>query len=104
MATHLVFDLLLGYTMLAVVALGWRSMDALEQLYCAGIITLSLCYYNGVLDPYLSLPRHMLLAFPLYIALARMLGSGARRRYGMYGLLLLNVFLAGAFIRHGWVP
>ncbi|NNJ09284.1 hypothetical protein EKD04_002980 [Chloroflexales bacterium ZM16-3] len=101
---HLAMDLLLGYAMLVVVALGWRSMDALERLYCAGIITLSLGYYNGVLDPYLSLPRHMLLAFPLYVALARMLGTGMRRRYGMYALLLLNAFLAGAFIRHGWVP
>lgn len=100
----LAIDFLLGWGMVLVLVIGWRRMTTAEALFAAGICFLSLFYYNGVMAPYLSLPRHILLAFPLYVILARWLGTGSRYRLGLELLLVGNLFLLGAYVRHGWVP
>lgn len=100
----LAIDLLLGGAMVAVIGFGLRRMHVAERLYSLALVGLALCYYNGYANPLLSLPRHLLLAFPLFVVLARWLGAGNWGRRATLVLLLLNVFLAGAFIRHGWVP
>lgn len=101
---YLVIDLALGWAGALVVLLGLRRMTMAERLYSLAIVVLSLCYYNGYRAPYLSLPRHILLAFPLFILLARWAGKG--RRYRMFFLLALlgNLFLAGLFVRRSWIP
>jgi hypothetical protein len=100
----LVIDLVLGWAGVLVIAVGWRRMPMHERLYSLAIIVLTLCYYNGYRSPSLSLPRHMLLAFPLFVVLARWAGSGRRLRLLVELLACINVFLAGAYVRHGWIP
>ena len=100
----LAIDLLLGLALVAVIVFGLRRMHPTERLYSLVLVGLSLCYYNGVANPLLSLPRHLLIAFPLFIVLARWVGAGVWGRRAILGLMLLNLFLAGAFVRHGWVP
>lgn len=101
---YMLIDLLLGWGAALVALAALRRMDALERLYTLTIVGLALCYNNGDLSPYMALPRHMLLAFPIAIALARWAG----RRMRMYLLievgLLFNLFLAGLFVYRGWVP
>jgi hypothetical protein len=99
----LVIDLLLGWAGVLIVAFGWRLMHTQERLYCLAIVVLSLCYYNGDRSPMLSLPRHMLLAFPILIVLARWAGPGRKLRLAIEVLAFVNLFLAGAYVRHGWV-
>jgi hypothetical protein len=102
----LVIDMVLGWAGVLVIVAGWRILHPYERLYSLAIIGLSLCYYNGVRSPYLSLPRHIYIAFPLFIVLAAWAakGGGHRLRWMGYALALGNIFLAGAFVRHGWVP
>jgi hypothetical protein len=100
----LYIDLLLGWGLSLVALLGMRSMTPAERFYCLGILILSLCYYNGIMSPYLSMPRHILLAFPLYIVLARWLHQPRTYRYALQGFVLVNIFLAGAYARLAWVP
>jgi hypothetical protein len=100
----LVIDLVLGWAGVLVIALGWRRMPAHERLYSLAIVALTLCYYNGYRAPSLSLPRHMLLAFPLFVVLARWAGSGRRLRLLVELLACANLFLVGAYVRHGWIP
>jgi hypothetical protein len=100
----LAIDLLLGLAMTAVVVAGLWQMHIAERLYSLAALALALCYYNGDLNPYMALPRHLLIIFPLFIVLARRLGVDDWGRRALLGLLLLNMFLAGAFFRHGWVP
>jgi hypothetical protein len=100
----LAIDLALGLTMAAAVVLGLRRLHITERLYSLAALGLALCYYNGDLNPCMALPRHILIIFPLYIALAQWVGRGDWGRRALIGLLMLNVFLCGAFIRHGWVP
>ncbi len=101
---YLVFDLLLGWAGVLVICFGLRKMTVYEALYSLAIVGLSLCYYNGDRSPYLSLPRHILIAFPLYIVLARWTGQHHMWRWLLLGGGLLNLLLTGLFVRRGWVP
>jgi hypothetical protein len=100
----LAIDLILGWAGVLVIALGWRGMPAHERLYSLAIVVLTLCYYNGYRSPMLSLPRHMLLAFPIFIVLARWAAGGRKLRLAIEVFALVNLFLAGAYVRHGWIP
>jgi len=100
----LVIDLVLGWTAVLTLLFGLRFLHTHERLYSLAIVALSLCYYNSFRAPYMALPRHMLLAFPLFIVLARWTGSGRRLRLLIEVLMCVNLFLAGAYVRHGWIP
>jgi hypothetical protein len=100
----LVIDLVLGWAGVLTLLLGWRVLHIHERLYSLGISALALCYYNSFRAPYMALPRHMLLAFPIFIVLACWVGSGRRLRLLVELLACLNLFLAGAYVRHGWIP
>jgi mannosyltransferase PIG-V len=101
---HLLIDLLLGWLLIGVMLLGLRGMHVLERLYVLALVMLALCYYIGDVDPYMALPRHIMIAFPLYITLAAHIGQ--RWRFGpiVMGALLINLFLAGLYFFQGWVP
>ncbi len=104
-AYHLAIDLFLGGAMVILALCGWKSLHATERLFALTITLLSLCYFNGAAQPLLSLPRHMMLAFPLYLTLARWAGkTPARQRLALEFAFVLNLFLAAAYFRHGWVP
>jgi hypothetical protein len=45
-----------------------------------------------------------MLAFPLWIVLARWAGRGLRLFVLVEIGLLINLFLAGAFVYQGWIP
>ena len=101
---HLVIDLVLGWAGVLAVLVGLHSMTRIERTYSIVIVVLSLCYYNGAHFPYLSLPRHMLLAFPLFVVLVRWMGNGLRYRMLRIALLISNLFVASMYVRNGWIP
>ncbi len=100
---YLAFDLVLGMAMVLVVVLGWRVLTMHERLFGLAIVGLSLCYYNGERFPLLSLPRHMLIAFPLYIVLAHWFAAGRRLRWLLVLGVLFHLLLAALFVRRGWI-
>lgn len=103
-----VFDLTLGLGAVLLLALGWRQLHPTERCYGGAITMLSLCYFNGPASPLLSLPRHMMLAFPLLFGMAKWASSGPnssiKTRWMLQLGFIINLLLAGAFVRHGWVP
>lgn len=99
-----VIDTVIGWAAVLVLMRGWRLLRMQDLLYSIAIALLSLCYYNGDLSPYLAFPRHMLLAFPIFVILVSWAGSLQRQRLLIEILFMVNIFLVGAFIRHGWVP
>lgn len=102
---ELIIDLLLGMAGVLVVLLGLSSMTWSERLYALTIVLLTLCYYNGSVRPCLSMPRHMLLAFPICIALARWTAQRPILRASVFtAMLLVNFFLFAGYVRHGWIP
>ncbi|MDF2439501.1 MAG: hypothetical protein JWN98_485 [Abditibacteriota bacterium] len=107
---HLVIDFVLGWAFVLLLVFGWKRLHATERLYSAAITFLALCFYSPI---YMSLPRHMLLAFPAVIVLASWAMSdktmsdkaiGNRARYLIEACAIANLLLLAAFVRHGWVP
>jgi hypothetical protein len=99
----LAIDLTLAAAFVGLLALAWRHMRASYRIYAVTITLVSFAYYTGPFYPYMGLPRHLLLAFPVFIGLAPRL----RRRMqllvfaaGVSGML----FLLLQYVVHGWVP
>jgi hypothetical protein len=71
-------DLILGFLFLLLIVLAWRGMRASYRIYVTLIAIVSFSFHTGMSPTggaYLSLPRHLLLAFPVFIGL----GAGWRK-------------------------
>ena len=73
----------------------------LEIIYSLLIIAAALCFYSC---PYLSLPRHVFLAWLLPIAIAIIGARSGRTRWILEAMAITGLFLFSAYVRHGWVP
>lgn len=66
-------DLALGALFILFIALAWRGMRTSYRIYVFVIAVVSFSFHTGMTatgGAYLSLPRHLLLAFPVFIGLA----------------------------------
>ena len=90
-------DLLLGACMVIITVLSWRNLRNSYRVYVLIILLVSFGYHTGmqVSSPYMGLPRHLLLAFPVFIGLAPRVTAYAMSKLfkvGLLGLLLLTFF------------
>lgn len=101
-----VFNLLGGGLFIVLLLAAWKHLSGAEKLYSLGLTLVSLSMVTGLESSYvyLSLPRHLALAFPVFGGLALSL----RRRWqsaltlGLFGLLW--VFSLMLFVLHAWIP
>ena len=66
-------DLAFGFLFLLLIMLAWRGMRTSYRIYVVVIAVVSFSFHTGMTPTggaYLSLPRHLLLAFPVFIGLA----------------------------------
>ena len=96
-------DLLLGAVFIVLAVLSWRYLRTSYRLYSIAIVLVSLSFYAGDENPFLALPRHFLLAFPVFIGLA------ARYQFRRFPLLLFvmvecQMGLLVSFVWQRWVP
>lgn len=98
---HLLIDAIGGWALVALLIRGWKRLHESEQWWCASVILASTCFYSA---PYMSFPRHMMLAFPLPILAARWAREHGRTRLLLEAMLLANLLLCAGFVRHSWVP
>lgn len=101
----LLIDLLLGLGFVVLLVLAWRHMRTSYRLYALVITLVSFAYYTGPHYPYMGLPRHLLLAFPVFIGLGAVFRPGRLPHmllvtFGMLGMF----FLLLQYGIHGWVP
>lgn len=95
-------DLAFTLIPLIVLAIGWRRLPLHYALFALGVALLTLAFPKSV-EPLTSLPRYMLILFPVAVLLALW---GKRERFHQVvlafslSLLALNVVL---FILHYWV-
>ncbi len=100
----LIIDLTFGTGFLLILALAWRYMRPSYRIYALAITLLAFSYHTGPLYPYMGLPRHLLLAFPVFI------GLGARLRAPRLRLIVASLslfglfFLLGSYVMESWVP
>jgi hypothetical protein len=94
--TSAIFLIILGVT--------WQKMRISYRLYSLVITLVSFSYYTGPVHPYMGLPRHLFLAFPVFIGLAALTNNKWIR------LLIVSLssaglfFLLGLFVLNAWVP
>ena len=96
-------DAALGAAFIGLLVLSWRYMRTSYRVYCVAIVLVSLSFYGGNVNPYIALPRHLLLAFPVFIGLA------ARYRLRKFPLLLIllavvQMALLCPVVWQTWVP
>jgi hypothetical protein len=100
----LIIDLILGAGFLVLTAVAWKHMRLSYRIYTVVIILVSFSYYTGPFYPYMGLPRHLLLAFPVFIGLGPVFRRFRARLWmltiGMLGML----FLLLQYVIEGWVP
>ena len=70
-----------------------------------GILTLvSFAYYTGPAIPYMGLPRHLLLAFPVFVGATPFFERG-KRRFILAGVFLPAMLLVVMmYVLEAWVP
>jgi hypothetical protein len=101
---HMLLDLALGWGFIGVIVAGFSKMTPAERLYTAGIVALTLCYYNGVIAPYMALPRHVIIAFPLGLLLALRARDADHPRLLAGAGVAINLLLVYLFGTAKWIP
>jgi hypothetical protein len=97
-------DLLLGFGFVIMLGLAWPQMRTSYRLYSLLIVLVSFAYHTGSFFPYMGLPRHLLLAFPVFIGLAPLM----KQRWlmliavGCGGLGM--IFMLALYLLRAWVP
>jgi hypothetical protein len=93
-------DLTLGALFLLLIALAWRDMKTSYRIYVVVIAVVSFSFHTGMTPTggaYLSLPRHLLLAFPVFIGLASRFEHHRVLIVMIPGLVLMTFLLFGYF-------
>lgn len=74
-------SLAFGFLFVAAAAAAWRGMRTSYKLFVLAILLVTLSYHTGMNNTsgaYISLPRHLMLAFPVFLGLGAR--TGVRRR------------------------
>lgn len=89
---------------LLILAISWKSMRLSYRLYSLAITIVSFSYYTGPIHPYMGLPRHLLLAFPVFIGLAAVIKNKWLKLLSV-GISTAGMsFLLGLYVLNAWVP
>jgi hypothetical protein len=99
-----ILNLVFAGVFLLMTGLAWRHMRGSYRLLTATIILVSFAYHTGPAMPYMGLPRHLLLAFPVFIGLAPALQSGRRSFLVTTIFLPCMLFVVFTYVLEAWVP
>jgi Gpi18-like mannosyltransferase len=89
---------------LLLLVISWKSMRLSYRLYSLTIALVSFSYYTGPIHPYMGLPRHLLLAFPIFIGLATVIKNKWMKLLSV-GISTAGMsFLLGLYVLNAWVP
>jgi Gpi18-like mannosyltransferase len=97
-------NVILGAVFLVLLTLTWTRMRMSYRLFSLVIVLVSLSYYTGPIHPYMGLPRHMYLAFPIFIGMA-MVVKNRWLRLTLIGISgISQLLLLVLFILQTWIP
>ena len=96
-------NLTLASVFIIMVGLSWKNMRAAYRVYTLIIILVSFSYHTGPFHPYMGLPRHLMLAIPVFINASPVVN----RRYIRPSILVLlgvaYVLLIYLFSLEAWI-
>ncbi len=82
---------------------GWRYLRPSYRIYCLAVLLIALSYHTGMtVNPYISLPRHMLPAFPIFIGMAQAYRF-QRLRFILGSLIVCQMLYISCFVWQTWV-
>jgi hypothetical protein len=93
-------DLTFGVLFLLLIVLAWRDMRTSYRIYVVVIAVVSFSLHTGMTPTggaYLSLPRHLLLAFPVFIGLASRFEDRRHWIVIIPGIAMITFLLFGYF-------
>lgn len=95
-------DAALGGLFIAMLVFGWKYLRTSYQIYSLAIVLVSLSFFTGSINPYISLPRHLFLAFPTF------LGVAARYEFRRLRFVLISLAFGLAamlchYVRQTWI-
>lgn len=97
-------NLVLGAIFLIYLAAGWKSLRTSYRIYILATFLAAFSYYTGPVHPLMGFPRHLYLAFPIFIGLSLAM-KNKWLRVGVVGAGLLGMmFLLMLYVLEGWVP
>jgi hypothetical protein len=97
-------NMISGVLFLVILAITWRNMRISYRIYSFTIAFVSFSFYTGPIHPYMSLPRHLLLAFPVFIGLAGTIKQPWMRLLTIILSATGMFFLLSLYILEAWVP
>lgn len=96
-------DAFFGILFLLLFIFSWRYLRPSYRIYSLAVVLIALSYHTGAaVNPYTSLPRHMLPAFPIFIGIAA--AYRFRRLWFILGVLLVcQMLFLCCFVWQTWV-
>ncbi len=96
-------NLALAAVFLIIFGLSWRFLHPAERLLCLAMFGAGFAYYTGPVHPYMGLPRHLFLAFPIFLPLGQIIRRPWQRLLFTGVGLLGGAFLLLLYILQSWV-
>ncbi len=97
-------NIIAALVFLILLSLSWRKLRLSYRLYSVLITIVSFSYYTGSIHPYMGLPRHLFLAYPVFIGLAALVKNQWMRLL-LVGLSIFTMsFLLILYVLEAWVP
>jgi hypothetical protein len=100
----IIINLVLAMLFLLFTGIAWRKMKLESKAFTVALILLSFSYSTGPRHPYMGLPRHLLLALPVFVAFGREVTSLRWRLLLTVTGIVIQMFLVMAFVLHIWIP
>ena len=96
-------NVILGFGFLVLLGISWKKLNWGYRLYSLVITVVSISLYTGPVHPYMGLPRHLLLAFPVFIGAASVITSSWKRLV-LIGISAMGwLFLLTMYCLESWV-
>ena len=101
----LAINLILASCFVLLLVISWRKLRVSYRIYVLSITAVSFSYYTGPVNPYMGLPRHLLLAFPVFMGLGAELSRPWQRLLWVsVGSMSVLFLLLLYFTQSQWVP
>ena len=97
-------NLALGAGLLLLLAAAWPRLRWSDRLYSLAVAILSISFYTGPEHPYMGMPRHLLLAVPVFIGAAPLFNRPWKRLLIIASSTAGWFFMLTLFMLEAWVP
>ncbi len=97
-------NLVLGAVSVVLLGLAWTRMRLSYRLYSLVITLVSFSYYTGPSHPVMGLPRHLYLAFPIFIGMAVLIKKPWLRLIIIAACAIGLLFLLVLYVLETWIP